>query len=152
MFAGEIASFNVNNLAPKLVCIPSKGVESFPILESLSVLNYIFSLLTLRQISSDYVDKDHGSLELERTWKLPGSPSFHRVLSDVSEHNGTGCVPLATPLTHFLWCFIWIIIFSHHMRVCSLFFKWRIIALQCCVSFHHTTTWINRKNIHIPSL
>ena len=43
MFAGGIASFNVNNLAPKLVCIPSKGVESFLILESLSVLNYIFS-------------------------------------------------------------------------------------------------------------
>ena len=43
MFAGGIASFNVNNLAPILVCIPSEGVESFPILQSPSVLNCIFT-------------------------------------------------------------------------------------------------------------
>ena len=32
------------------------------------------------------------------------------------------------------------------------FFKWRIIALQCCVGFRHTTTWINAKDTYISFL
>ena len=31
-------------------------------------------------------------------------------------------------------------------------FNWRIIALQYCVGFCHTTTWISRKHTRIPTL
>ena len=30
-------------------------------------------------------------------------------------------------------------------------FNWRIIALQCCVAFCHTSTWIIHKYIYVPS-
>ena len=31
-------------------------------------------------------------------------------------------------------------------------FKRRIIALQCCVGFCHTATWISHRYTHVPSL
>ena len=31
-------------------------------------------------------------------------------------------------------------------------FDWRTIALQCCVDFCHTTTWISHKYTYVPSL
>ena len=31
-------------------------------------------------------------------------------------------------------------------------FNWRIIALQCCVGFCHTSTWISHRYTYIPSL
>ena len=34
----------------------------------------------------------------------------------------------------------------------SLFFDWRIIALQYCVGFCHTATWISHKYTYVPSL
>ena len=34
----------------------------------------------------------------------------------------------------------------------SLFFNWRIIALQCCVGFCHTSTWISCTYTCVPSL
>ena len=35
----------------------------------------------------------------------------------------------------------------------SLFiFSWRIVALQCCVGFCHTSTWISHRYTYIPSL
>ena len=34
----------------------------------------------------------------------------------------------------------------------SLFFNWRIIALQCCDGFCHTTTQVSHNYMHIPSL
>ena len=33
-----------------------------------------------------------------------------------------------------------------------LFFNWRIIALQRCVHFCHTSTWIRHRYTYIPSL
>ena len=47
-----------------------------------------------------------------------------------------------------------------HYYVITLFFKlffkiyfnWRIIALQCCLGFCHTTTWISHKYTCLPSL
>ena len=34
----------------------------------------------------------------------------------------------------------------------KFFFNWRIIALQHCVSFCHTSTWISHKYTYVPSL
>ena len=31
-------------------------------------------------------------------------------------------------------------------------FNWKIIALQCCVGFCHTATWINHRYTHVSSL
>ena len=31
-------------------------------------------------------------------------------------------------------------------------FNWKTIALQCCVSFWYTTTWVSRKRTYIPFL
>ena len=31
-------------------------------------------------------------------------------------------------------------------------FNWRLIALQYCVGFCHTTTWVSHRHIHDPSL
>ena len=39
--------------------------------------------------------------------------------------------------------------------ICFLFsfvFNWKIIALQYCVSFCHTSTWISHKYAYVPSL
>ena len=33
-----------------------------------------------------------------------------------------------------------------------LIFNWRIIALQCCIGFFHTATWINHRYTHVHSL
>ena len=33
-----------------------------------------------------------------------------------------------------------------------ILFNWRIIALQCCVAFCHTSTWISHRYKHVPSL
>ena len=39
------------------------------------------------------------------------------------------------------------------LRPRNLFiFSWRIIALQCCVGFHHTSTWISHGRTYAPSL
>ena len=35
---------------------------------------------------------------------------------------------------------------------CFCFFNWRKIALQCCVGFCHTTTWISHNYTDITSL
>jgi len=44
----------------------------------------------------------------------------------------------------------------HNTSVCvcvfRFIFNWRIIALQYCVGFCHTTTWISRKHTRIPTL
>ena len=34
----------------------------------------------------------------------------------------------------------------------NYFFNWRIIALQCCVGFYHTTPWVSHKYTNILSL
>ena len=41
--------------------------------------------------------------------------------------------------------------FYFHLLI-FFFFCWRIIALQCCISFLHTTTWISHKYTYAPSL
>ena len=33
-----------------------------------------------------------------------------------------------------------------------MYFNWRVIALEYCVGFYCTTTWISRKYIYIPAL
>ena len=39
-----------------------------------------------------------------------------------------------------------------HFTIYFLKKNWRIIALQCCASLCHTTTWIGHKFTYIPSL
>ena len=42
---------------------------------------------------------------------------------------------------------------DHELDLCSVFnFSWRIIALQYCVSFCRTSTWISHGYTYIPSL
>ena len=36
-------------------------------------------------------------------------------------------------------------------EIYNISFYWRIIALQCCVGFCHTTTWISHKYVYVPS-
>ena len=52
-----------------------------------------------------------------------------------------------TPINVFLYKF-----FSFNSFFFLIIFKWRIIALECCVGFYRTTTWISCKNPCIPSL
>jgi len=49
----------------------------------------------------------------------------------------------------------------HYIMTVSIFlnfvslvfiFHWRIIALQCCVGFYHTTTQISHEYTYVPSL
>ena len=70
--------------------------------------------------------------------------SFHKV-----EH-------LFIYLSHFYFpfCEISVILFIHFFlqRLKKFFFNWRIIALQNCVGFCQTSTWISHKYIYGPSL
>jgi len=37
-------------------------------------------------------------------------------------------------------------------EISLIFFNWRIIALQCCVGFSHTSAWISHGYTYVPSL
>ena len=39
-----------------------------------------------------------------------------------------------------------------HFHLFKVHFNWRIIALQYCVGFCHTSTWISHRYIYVPSL
>ena len=47
----------------------------------------------------------------------------------------------------------WHDLYSHYPHCFFKFiFNWRIITLQCCVGFCHTTAWIIHKYAYMPSL
>ena len=44
------------------------------------------------------------------------------------------------------------VLFFHFEFVCFFFFNWRIIAVQYCVGFFHTTPWISHRHTYVSSL
>ena len=68
------------------------------------------------------------------------------------------CVPLWLIMLYIFSCahwpnvsIPWWNIYSNALLIFNIF-NWRIIALQCCVGFCHTTTWISSKYTYAPSL
>ena len=41
---------------------------------------------------------------------------------------------------------------SSSIYIFKFVFNWKIIALQCCVGFCHTSTWGNHRYTYVPSL
>ena len=66
-----------------------------------------------------------------------GSQATSPVIGQGSSHRTAGYM-VSSDLTRF--CFF------------LLIFNWRIIDIQCCVGFCHTSTWINHRYTYVPSL
>ena len=73
--------------------------------------------------------------------------------------NSSSVILLANIFSHSVGCLFILSMISFAMqKLLSLIrshlfiFNWIIIALQCCVGFCHTTTWINHKYTYVPSL
>ena len=87
-------------------------------------------------------------------WHLSESlPSLTSVLGSLPQHmlRAHPCLSIIKDQvhsfhsTHIPWCFFFF------FKLQTVFFSWRIIALQCCIDFCHMTTWISHNYIYIPS-
>ena len=76
---------------------------------------------------------------------LSGIWRNHWVLTSASVPCTSRAVSYVVLYSHSL-VLSWVLVFL------LLFFNWKIIALQCCVSFCYTTTWISYMYAYIPSL
>ena len=83
---------------------------------------------------------DHQGGKRMHCWagRKPGQGSWIWVTTLQSEQFSLFRARLCTPLRQFIF---------------NLFiFNLRIIALQCCIDFCHTSTWISHRYTHVPTL
>ena len=84
------------------------------------------------------------------TWNIVSQLYFNKIY--ILKEN-TGCMKgkKVIPRHKFSLITRWLLPFSLFLHYLKIFY-WRIIALQCCIDFCHTTMWISHKYTYIRSI
>ena len=103
---------------------------------------HIFSLMTVpKRQKTDVSPLNTGA-------KNVVSAAFKQVMRPDSSHS----LSLFFLFSHFILLFENCLNYSSCLEfLFILFFNWRTIALQYCVGFCHTSTWISHRYMYVPS-